>query len=486
MLGSIICITNYHLKFYLLITMPRRRIVIRRRRRRNRRRRPRGPGTRRPMRRRIRRARRTGIPAAVARGFRASYRIRRIAGGVLVTGRDLVQSLPDAVAAFDNYYLFAAVTANPCYWTGTRIAAIAAAYQNYRPLLFRASYVPQVAVTQQGTVMTGTNWNTITSTANFQQSMVTSNGGAMSQCYVPFDTRVKLGGNLQQNLYNCSGPLDVDHNPFNFMAFMKGSNVIPGYFYIAYAYVFKNPVGQAVAYSTRRAVAPDYGLPTTDKSIMLLGPIANFTGPGLTLDVESNGTVMYNGSEVAVPDGLQIIVYDSTPAGGVVMNREARSILVTDTPLTIGQSYTAAADYSLWDWSTDTTSSKGKFAPAASGGQYGFGWYLNEATSRLSAWADSVVGMTNMLFYAVDVSTKLVSALIVASKAISGTRNSPSASFLVEPYGLRKGPLITRHEVLKLIRAAGHKMLTTSADSDIVGAKSKTASATSFMDDEDY
>lgn len=429
--------------------------------------------------------RRRGIPAAVQKGFRPTYSMKRVPGGVLVRGRDLVQPLPEAVAAYDNYFLFTAITANPCYWTGTKIAAIAAAYQCFRPLHWRASFIPQVAVTQAGTVMTGTNWYTITSTNNFQQSMVTSNGGAMSQCYVPFDTRVKLGTNLQQNMYNCSGPLDTDHNPFNFMAFMKGANVIPGYFYVSYAYIFKNPIGQAVNYSSRRTVAPDYGLPTTDKSIMLLGPIANFTGPGLTLDVESNGVVLYNNSEVAVPDGLPIIVYDSTPAGGVVMNREARSILATDIPQTIGNTYTGISDYSVWDWNTDTTTSKGFFAPTSAGGRYGFGWYLEEGLSRLSAWADSVVGMVNLYFYAVDTATKVIGALIVAQKAISGTRNSPTAVFTVEPYNLRRGPLITRHEVVKLIKQMGSRMLRTSADSDSMGARSKAASAAQLMEESD-
>lgn len=462
--------------------MPRR-IIIRRKQRRRRRRPRRFRRTRRPMKRRVRRMRRSGIPAALSKGFRASYSIKRISGGVLVTGRDLIYSLPEAVAAYDSYYLFAAITANPCYWTGTRIAAIAAAHQNYRPLVFRASYVPQVAVTQAGTVMTGTNWHTLTNTGNFQQAMVTSNGGALSQCYVPFDTSVKLGTNLQQNLYNCSGPLDVDHNPFNFLAFMRGSNVIPGYFYVSYSYVFKNPVGASVTYTSRRTRAPDYGLPTPDKSIMLLGPIANFSGPGLTLDVESNGTVLYNGSEIAIPDGTNIMVYDSVQAGGISTHETARSILVTDTLLNIGDSYDGVSDYSVWDWENDATYSQGKFRPTASGGSYGFGWYLNEATSRLYGWADAVVGASNLIYYAVDTYTRFVTALLVMQKAIQGTRSSPSVIFEVEPYRMRRGPLVTKHEVVKMLKEVGSRVLRTSAEADHNGASKKTKSATEFMTD---
>lgn len=462
-----------------------KRIIIRRRparpgrRRRRRQRRPRRNN--RPSRRnvRVRNMRRRGIPAAYARQFRSVFRTRRIPGGLLVYGRDLMQPLPQGVPAYDNYYLFTAITCNPCYWTGTRIAALAAAHQNYRPLHFRATYIPQVAVTQAGTVLTGTNWNTLTSVTNFQQSMVTSNGGCMSQCYVSFDTRVALGSNLQQNLYNCSGPLDIDHNPFNFMAFMRGADVIPGYFYISYAYILKNPVGQAVNYSTRRALAPDYGLPVPDKSILLLGGIANLSGPGLMLDVESDGAVKYHDSEIAVPDGTPVIVYESTPAGGLSLFNEARSILVTDTPLPLGSSYVGVTDYAAWNWNDDTNTQVGKFRPSTSGGQYGWSWYFNEATSRLTGWADSVAGAAYLFYYAIDTLSKTITALIVMQKAIAGTRASPSAVLSVEPHAAGTGVFNTKKRLERMVKTLGRKYLTRSAESDASTTSKKVFEFTS-------
>lgn len=96
----------------------------------------------------------------------------------------------------DGTTLFAVIPSNPAYWTGTRVAVLASAYFNYRPLRMSFHYVPQVPVTYAGTVVSGTLWNGQAVESDVQQTLVTSNGGMMNQCYVPADSRVILGRNL--------------------------------------------------------------------------------------------------------------------------------------------------------------------------------------------------------------------------------------------------------------------------------------------------
>lgn len=90
----------------------------------------------------------------------------------------------------------------------------------------------------------GTLWDTTVADADLQQTLVTSNGGAITQCYNECSCSVKLGTNLQYNLYDLAGPLDAKTNPFVFVAGSQGTNgITPGYFMISYHYVFKNAIG---------------------------------------------------------------------------------------------------------------------------------------------------------------------------------------------------------------------------------------------------
>lgn len=343
-------------------------------------------------------------------------------GGVVCSGRDLVQALPAAVAAHDDLYVFAAIPANPCYWLGTRIAAIAAAHQNYRPLQFKVTYVPQVAVTTPGTVLVGTNWGTLSSVSNFQQSLVTSNGGAMSQCYTPFSTSVKCGASLQQNLFNCAGPMDTDHNPFTFLAYMRGSAVIPGYFYVTYTYVLKNPIGYAINYGVNQVVAPDYGLPTPDRALVLLNSIPTFSGPGVTLDLESDGTTMYNGTPIAVPNGTNAMCYTCAAAQAPV-EAEIRSVAVSDQHIADGDTILSAANFSAWNWDTDVNESRGTYDTGAG---VGWGWYYHRALGQLRGWADSAATNAMNYVYSIDWNSKNVKRLISAGRLIAGSNVIPT------------------------------------------------------------
>lgn len=51
-------------------------------------------------------------------------------------------------------------------------------------------------MTVAGTVVAGTLWCGQSPSDDLQQTLVTSNGGIMNQCYVPADSRLALGQNL--------------------------------------------------------------------------------------------------------------------------------------------------------------------------------------------------------------------------------------------------------------------------------------------------
>lgn len=321
------------------------------------------------------------LPAGYTRQSTSYFFTKHLRDGILACGADLVYGIPDSVQLNTQECLFALITCNPCYWQGTRVASIAQAYQNYRPIRMRFRYVPQVAVTTPGIVVCGSIWNTPTSTSSLQQTLVTSNGGRMCQCYVPFTTTMKLGTNLQQNLYQCAGNLDVDHNPFIFAAIMRGTNVTPGYFFVEYAFEFKNAIGMAIEYTSARVTYPDTGLPKANKSIVTLQTIAGLSGAGLVADLESNGEVMYNGSVIYVPTGLQVMVYSNQPLiAGSSSPTNATATLTWAPPsaedrLTGKTLAQAAADlalngYAIYDVTDDSNQQIKNFAP---NGTFGYG-----------------------------------------------------------------------------------------------------------------
>lgn len=97
----------------------------------------------------------------------------------------------------------------------------------------------------------GTLWDTSVETNDLQQTLVTSNGGCITQCYNQAAKSVSLGSNLQYNLYQLAGFLDSRTNPFTFVAGSQGTGgVTPGYFMISYHYVFKNPIGSSWTFVT--------------------------------------------------------------------------------------------------------------------------------------------------------------------------------------------------------------------------------------------
>lgn len=251
------------------------------------------------------------LPAAYASHVRPRFNVAsRTATSAIVSGCDLVYPLPDMVRAGEDY-LFAVIPSNPAYWAGTRIAQFAPAYMNYRPISMTFSYIPQVAVTQQGTVFMGTLWYGASPSTNIQQTLVTSNGGCLTQCYVPCDTRIQLGANLNINLYTMSGDMNPYTQPFLFLAGVRGADVVPGYFYVTYTYEFKNPIGQSWEYghsgmtnAGNIRVIPQFA----NRSAVLLTQVGNF-GPGTILDIESPTEIRYRGSLYNLPSDTPLIVY---------------------------------------------------------------------------------------------------------------------------------------------------------------------------------
>jgi len=205
------------------------------------------------LRRRIRRRR--NLAAAYTKSFKREFSILRQTGtSMRVKGRDLIYKIPNNLESNNKTDVITVIPCNPAYWTGTRMAAISAGYQNYRPIVFKITYVPQCAVTQQGNVIGGTIWNMSPNDSNLQQTLRTSNGGMLTQCYKPFTTNIELGTNLQFNLFRMGGKFDQESNPFIYIAMSIGTkdannnNIIPGYFYVHYEYELKNPIGDTIKY----------------------------------------------------------------------------------------------------------------------------------------------------------------------------------------------------------------------------------------------
>lgn len=275
------------------------------------------------------------LPAAYASHVRP--RLNVIATGentVRVSGCDLVYPLPRSIETGYNSAIFAVIPSNPAYWTGTRVAQFAPAYMNYRPIAMTFSYIPQVAVTQSGTVFMGTLWNGATPLANIQQSLFTSNGGCLTQCYVPCDTTIKLGSNLQQNLFTMCGSLSPTTSPFIFMAGVRGSEVVPGYFYVTYTFEFKNPIGQTWNYGRTEVRSMQQLGPTTrhqNSSLVILNQAGDL-GPGTILDYETTGTY-YNGSPYPLASNVTVIEFYNSQE--VENPAEVVGIIVDGNPVSL-------------------------------------------------------------------------------------------------------------------------------------------------------
>lgn len=261
------------------------------------------------------------IAAASARNFTKKFTMLRQNGNsVRVTGRDLIYSIPDDLTSpIQDTNVITVIPANPAYWKGTRIAALASGYQNYRPILFKITYIPMCAVTQQGNVIGGTIWDDGIDNDNLQQSLRTSNGGFMTQCYVPHTTKIRPKSNLQFNLYRMGGEFSTTSNPFIFIALAIGckntanQRITPGYFYVTWSFELKNPIGSINNYNNSGLIT--YANLTTEMNTTLINIDPSSDVPfGAYIDVEQGDEdpiPMYNGTPIEITENTPIWAFTS-------------------------------------------------------------------------------------------------------------------------------------------------------------------------------
>jgi hypothetical protein len=274
--------------------------------------------------------------------FSKDFRILRQNGtSATVSGRDLIYTIPDTLTApIQTTQVITIIPANPAYWIGTRIGALAQGYQNYRPLYFEVTYVPQCAVTQQGNVLAGTIWNQAPNNQGLQQTLRTSNGGQLSQCYNKFTSIVRPKSNLQYNLYRMAGQFDQESNPFIYIALAigctnaNGQKIVPGYFYVTWKYELKNPIGEAIQYyNTGLILYQNIETNYNNKTIVFAGINDNIIATGTTIQLEDDGntvTPLYNGS-VLIPS-------ESSPVwefGNNNTTKQTTRLVPVDTKTTI-------------------------------------------------------------------------------------------------------------------------------------------------------
>lgn len=256
------------------------------------------------------------IAAASARGFNKKFTMLRQNGNsVRVTGRDLIYSIPDDLTSpIQDTNVITVIPANPAYWKGTRIAALASGYQNYRPILFKITYIPMCAVTQQGNVIGGTIWDDGIDNNNLQQSLRTSNGGFMTQCYVPHTTRIRPKSNLQFNLYRMGGEFSTTSNPFIFIAIAVGcknssnQRITPGYFYVTWSFELKNPIGSINTYNNTGLITYKNLTTEMNTTIININPNAEIPfGAYINVEDEDDETVAYyNGTPIEIAETTPI------------------------------------------------------------------------------------------------------------------------------------------------------------------------------------
>lgn len=200
-----------------------------------------------------------GILAGYGSAVTASFYQSRRGDGEIVRGFDLITS-PFDPTVLSNPNISYFITANPASWNGTRIAAIAAGYQNYRPLMFKIHYRPQVGSTSQISMFIGTIWqnNYVTSRVSLEPTLVTSPGGTYLPAWQSCCSVVPLGRRLPQRMYPVRDP-EFTTVPFSVVCRASnggpesGAVTMPGRIFVEYAYEFRNAIGSGVGFQPSAA-----------------------------------------------------------------------------------------------------------------------------------------------------------------------------------------------------------------------------------------
>lgn len=227
------------------------------------------------------------VPAAYTHTFRGPQFARVSSSNndqtIRLRGFDLVQPVPGFQYMTGASGVFLVIPSNPAYWQGTRIAGVAAVYQQYRPLRFDVKYVPSVPVTVPGNVIYGTLWQQGVTDEALQQSLATSNGGGIVTCYQSAWSRVRCNNNtLPQKFYEVAGhPATQSANPFHWIAYYSGGgeqSAPPGYVIVHWEYEFTVGVGsQTRSFETITAANP------SAKLLMKQANIVSFFGVPISI-----------------------------------------------------------------------------------------------------------------------------------------------------------------------------------------------------------
>lgn len=280
-----------------------------------------------------RKVKKINVPAAQATRI-PKPRFRRVSSKyneqeIIIEGEDLVIPTPDALPTSSaGTPIFLSVPANPLYWKGTRVSGIAAVYQQYRPLKFEVDYIPQVPVTVPGQVIYGTLYNKGVDSGTFQQTLMTSNGGGMTQCYLKSTSRVICNKKtLPLTLYNTFDPMNENvANPFTWVAHYSGAwngsgsvptTNQPGWVYVRWKYMFSVGLG-----NTGKQVDV---INQTDSSMSMLTNA--FAGWGVVISWLKN-------KAVTLLSKIAIVLLDETAATASAASTSLK------TTLGIGSTYT--------------------------------------------------------------------------------------------------------------------------------------------------
>lgn len=253
------------------------------------------------------------IPGAYSATNRTTFNTRYLDNTTIrVQGYDLIYNIEDSI--YDGP--FCVIPANPAYWEGTRVASIANAYSQYRPISIHFDYYPQVSTMTNGNIIAGTLWNNVPGNGATRQALATSNGGKLFPIYQKASINVKLKTNLQQNLFNFQGFLSNETNPFTFIAMSQNvNNIKPGYFMVHYVYDFKNPIGDGFEYATDVKTAGDVNIDDIwDNTTAMLLTETTLAAIGTKLLVQFiDGAVQYflGGSRIGIAADVILKLFKS-------------------------------------------------------------------------------------------------------------------------------------------------------------------------------
>lgn len=247
-----------------------------------------------------------GILAGYGSPLQATYAARSTPDGCIVSGFDLVTSYP--LGEYISYYM----PANPLWWQGTRIAAQARSYQNYRPLRFVIHYRPQVGSTSENSLFIGTLWqgNSINVVDSIEPSLVTSPGGVYLPAWNDVMTEVKLGRHLPQQMF----PVNDRHFttvPFTVVSRSSPggpsskSAPMPGRIFIEYVYELRNAIGGQAILKEPKVIVIRFGDRGDGVSVACLDQIFSTTTAARTMYGTYRGRVMdVSDSSLLEPFGI--------------------------------------------------------------------------------------------------------------------------------------------------------------------------------------